>query len=141
MIWLFSCENDGRPKPIVSWFKDKQMLNLTDHKYQLVNGSSLKIFRVHQVDSGLYECSVYNRYGRISRDFNVTVNQNTVFIKGMSKRHILLIVVISLFSLISLILLILVSVYLIKQKRENARLKVASFFVNNIQNSFIINYY
>lgn len=119
------CDNYGRPNPIVTWFKDKQMLNLTEHKYKLVNGSSLKIFRTHQVDSGLYECNVFNRYGQISREFNVTVNQNTVFIKGMSKRHILLIVVVSLFSLVSLVLLALVSVYLIKQKRENARMKVS----------------
>lgn len=120
---LLRCENDGRPKPIVAWSKDKQMLNMTEQKYRL-NGSSLKIFRTHQIDSGVYECDVSNGYGRISREYNVTVRQNTVQIKGLGKRHILLIVVISVFSLISLILLALVSHHLIKQKKENKELKV-----------------
>lgn len=118
------CENDGRPKPIVSWFKDKKMLNLTDQKYALMGGHSLKILRAHSTDSGIYECTIFNKYGSKSREFNVTVNQEKVFIKQMGKRHIFLIVVISIVSLISLILLVLVTVRLIKQKKENARLKV-----------------
>lgn len=123
-IYNSRCENDGRPKPIVSWFKDKKMLNLTEDKYKLIDGHSLKIFRVHSTDSGLYECSIFNNYGRKTRDFNVTVNQTKLIIKTIGKRHIFLIVVISLLSLVFLALLVLVSVYLVKQKKENARLKV-----------------
>lgn len=122
-ISYLRCENYGRPKPTVSWFKNKKMLNLTEEKYKLID-DRLQIFRVHSVDSGIYECSISNDYGSINRDFNVTINQ--IIIK---QRHILLIVSISIISFISLVLLALVSIRLIKQKQENTRLKVRIFFI------------
>lgn len=99
------------------------MLNLTEEKYKLID-DRLQIFRVHSIDSGIYECIISNDYGFINRDFNVTINQ--IYIK---KQHVLLIVSISIISFISLVLLALVSIRLIKQKKENTRLKVRIFSI------------
>ena len=119
-----NCQSNGRPKPIVVWFKDSKLLNLTDEKYKLSDGS-LKIFRTHPVDSGDYECHVSNRYGALTRSFNVEVESTslTIKVKELTKVQLIIIIISSVASFILAILLAIALIYGIKKTRENNKLK------------------
>lgn len=126
---ILDCDFYGRPKGIILWLKNNKTVNLDDGKFNF-NDGKLEIFRTHPVDSGVYECRVTNRYGTIKRIFKIYVETTTITlkIKEMSRRVIALIVVVSLCALIFLVLLVFALVKLIKQKRENKKLKVRFFF-------------
>ncbi len=117
---IFDCQSIGRPKPNIVWFKNNNLLSLTaEEKYKLENGL-LKLFRTHPVDSGVYECRVSNRLGRLSRSFNLQVETLT---HKMNKRQIVAIVLISIAVFILSILLAIALFYVIHQKREHNKLK------------------
>jgi hypothetical protein len=121
-----NCQAFGKPRPTIVWYKDNRLLNLTDEKYKLGDGS-LKLFRTHAVDSGLYQCQVSNRYGRIERSFNVQVESTSV--KKVQKQRIIIIwgsiglMVVSVSLVVALVLFWL-------QIRANSKLKVKLYHSN-----------
>ena len=118
-----NCDNYGRPRPIVTWFKDKQHLNLTDEKFRPDDSGSLRIVRTHAVDSGAYHCEVFNRYETISRSFNVRVK--TDVLKITDKKQVVWIVLVSVFAIILFILLLLALAYALNEKQERTNLVVS----------------
>jgi hypothetical protein len=121
-----NCQSNGRPKPNVIWFKDSQLLNLTDEKFKL-NEGSLKIFRTHPVDSGLYECHVTNRYGTLTRSFNVEVEAGLI-VERLSIKQRYFIYAVVLVSLICLFFLAMAIIYVIWQKKQHLDLVVIIHF-------------
>jgi hypothetical protein len=120
------CQSVGRPRPISVWLKDNKILNLTDEKYKLnPKIGSLKIFRTHPVDSGLYECQVSNKYGFISKSYNIEVERQVV--KVMSRRQTVIIIIVTTISFILLVLLVIATIRLIYQHRKHKKLKVCNF--------------
>jgi hypothetical protein len=120
-----NCQAFGKPRPTIVWYKDNKLLNLTDEKYKLSEGS-LKLFRTHAVDSGLYQCQVSNRYGRIERSFNIQVESPNI--KKVQKQRIIIISGVVALLIFSLVLVVFM-VVLFKLCIENARIKVSSFFI------------
>ncbi len=121
-----NCQSDGRPRPMSVWFKDSKILNLTDAKYKLNQKiGSLKIFRTHPVDSGLYECQVSNKYGFITKSYNIEVERQIV--KVMSKRQTIIIIIVTTISFILLVLLVIATIRLIYQHRKHKQLKVCIY--------------
>lgn len=119
-----NCQAKGRPKPLVHWIKDGLHLNTTEEKYKYDETGSLKILRTHPVDSGKYECNVSNRYGFVKRSFNVDVESPIKEINELSRKQVVLIVIIAVASFVLFILLIFALTFIVHQKRENSRLKV-----------------
>ena len=118
-----NCQAFGRPKPTIIWLKDGKLVNITDEKYKVSEGS-LKVFRTHPVDSGLYECRVENRYGAISRSFNVQVEATNV--KRVQKQR-MIIRVVSISLTIVIIFLVVALLLFYFQRKENNKIKVNNF--------------
>jgi hypothetical protein len=116
-----NCQALGRPKPMILWFKDGRLLNITDEKYKVGDGS-LKLFRTHSVDSGMYQCQVANRYGRIERSFNVEVESTNV--KKVRKQRIIILVVSFGLTLVSIFLVVALVLFFL-QRRENNKILVS----------------
>jgi hypothetical protein len=123
-----NCENHGRPRPMVTWLKDGQPLNLTDQKYRFdASLNALRIVRTHAVDSGKYYCHVQNRYGEIERAFDVKVKSDVlrITVKELTRKQIVMIVLVSVLSFFLLVGLIIALVYAFQQKREHTNLVVS----------------
>ena len=116
---MLNCESFGRPKPKVIWYKDFKLLKEDKHKF--INGS-LQIYRTHHTDSGFYQCDVNNRYGSLSRSFNVVVEFVKVE-KSLSKTQIAIIWISSIASVLLFVLLILAIAYGCTQKVEKDKIK------------------
>jgi hypothetical protein len=115
---MLNCEAYGRPKPKVIWFKNSKLL--AEDKYKFINGS-LQIYRTHHTDSGYYQCDVNNRYGSLSRSFNVDVEFVKVE-KSLSKRQIAVIWISSIASVLLFVLLIIAIAYGCTQKVEKDKI-------------------
>ena len=116
---MLNCESYGRPKPKVIWFKDFKLLKEDKHKF--INGS-LQIYRTHHTDSGFYQCDVNNRYGSLSRSFNVEVEFVKVE-KSLSKTQKAIIWISSIASVLLFVLLVLAIAYGCAQKVEKDKVK------------------
>ncbi|XP_064075650.1 neogenin [Vanessa tameamea] len=57
------CEARGRPAPAVTWLKDGEPLTPNDHDIALVDGTSLRIRGVLDVDAGVFQCSASSPAG------------------------------------------------------------------------------
>ena len=64
------CKAAGFPPPIVTWFKDGQVIE--DEKRQL-NKRKLEIKEIEFEDRGIYTCTAENLLGRVQLSVNVTV--------------------------------------------------------------------
>ena len=69
------CESMGRPLPSIKWAKDNILINISDSNYE-VKPNSLFIYSTNVVDTGLYQCFVSNKFGNITRGFNITVRSS-----------------------------------------------------------------
>ncbi|KYN39975.1 Peroxidasin [Trachymyrmex septentrionalis] len=67
------CRAEGIPKPVIQWKKDGSALE--GNRVKITRGGSLLIFNVTPQDSGRYECSAINDYGRATGDALVRVRQ------------------------------------------------------------------
>ncbi|XP_011163912.2 peroxidasin isoform X1 [Solenopsis invicta] len=67
------CRAEGIPKPVIQWKKDGSALE--GNRFKIMRGGSLVIFNVTPRDSGRYECSAVNDYGRATADALVRVRQ------------------------------------------------------------------
>ncbi|KYN12827.1 PREDICTED: peroxidasin homolog [Trachymyrmex cornetzi] len=67
------CRAEGIPKPVIQWKKDGSALE--GNRVKITRGGSLLIFNVTPQDSGRYECSAVNDYGRATGDALVRVRQ------------------------------------------------------------------
>ncbi|XP_029163989.1 peroxidasin homolog [Nylanderia fulva] len=67
------CRAEGRPKPIIQWKKDGSAVD--GNRIKVTRGGSLLIFNVIPQDTGRYECSAINDYGRATADALVRVRQ------------------------------------------------------------------
>ena len=123
------CRASGKPKTVVTWFKNGSELKEFDEKLiELDNRQVIIIWRTHSSDSGLYECLVKNRIGTIKRTFNIKVLSSDNIPKKFSVKQRAFISFIIAVSCISLILFVIAITYVIRQRRKNAALQVGVIF-------------
>ncbi|XP_067135162.1 peroxidasin isoform X2 [Centruroides vittatus] len=60
-----TCRVDGFPRPIISWGKDGQPLNLTSGHFEVFDeGNMLRIYNTQKSDEGFYQCQAENEIGQ-----------------------------------------------------------------------------
>lgn len=62
---LLPCKAEGDPMPTIHWLKDMIPVDMTNHRYSLVQGSSLQILEAEEEDQGTYECVAENPEGSV----------------------------------------------------------------------------
>lgn len=67
------CKGEGEPTPLVKWKKDGRTLTAGAIRYRISASGSLFITNVTDADTGRYECSLSNVYGRATAHGLVTV--------------------------------------------------------------------
>ncbi|XP_044749680.1 peroxidasin [Coccinella septempunctata] len=63
---VFNCLVKGDPEPTVVWYKNQEVIDVTDSKFEILSNNTLIIRNVNQADEGVYSCSVKNILGDIS---------------------------------------------------------------------------
>lgn len=71
------CEVEAQPPAVIEWRKDGARLTVNE-KFSITVIGSLIIKNVSQADSGRYECTVFNDYGRDTASVFLTVKENTL---------------------------------------------------------------
>lgn len=66
------CKSEGSPTPKILWKKDGSNLFKTE-RHKISQGGSLYIDKIIQDDSGRYECTAVNEYGRATASGFVTI--------------------------------------------------------------------
>ena len=120
----FTCEATGRPKPRITWFRNKKPF-IVDGKSGIKlekNGQRLIFTRLVEKDSGFYECSIENRGGNLVRSVTLNVIGN----EGLKLEDVVLsVILIAVFTI-----MMFMAVYIgkkIRQERFNN-----CYFTNNI---------
>ncbi|NXU67019.1 SMP protein, partial [Horornis vulcanius] len=65
----FGCSAEGRPSPLLTWFRGPQVLREEPGAPSL----SLHLAQVSPQDSGTYTCVAENRHGRHNRSLELQV--------------------------------------------------------------------
>jgi len=74
-----SCEADGLPLPVVTWYHDgAELAEDTTSTGRVMPSGALRIDRVTANDSGLYECRATNDVGTASRVVMLSVHGSSV---------------------------------------------------------------
>nr|XP_046909116.1 tyrosine-protein phosphatase Lar-like isoform X4 [Dermatophagoides farinae] len=60
---LLPCRAVGDPEPQIYWLRDTIPVDMTNPRYSLYQGASLKILQAQEVDEGPYECVAENKVG------------------------------------------------------------------------------
>ncbi|XP_069729285.1 hemicentin-2 [Phaenicophaeus curvirostris] len=76
---MLECETWAVPEPTIRWYKDKQLLEGTDHLQILSDGQVLQIKPAGVSDSGHYTCVAINAVGEDARNFIVHVQVPPLF--------------------------------------------------------------
>ncbi|GLV33689.1 Peroxidasin [Carabus blaptoides fortunei] len=69
------CRAEGDPEPDIQWRKDGTRLERNPAKYRISGSGSLYISDLAEEDSGRYECTAINEYGRATANGLVTLKQ------------------------------------------------------------------
>lgn len=69
------CRAEGDPQPDIQWRKDGTRLERNPAKYRISGSGSLYISDLTEADSGRYECTAVNEYGRSTANGLVTLKQ------------------------------------------------------------------
>ena len=113
----FDCQATGNPKPNITWFKDGKVIvvDLQSGFETDAGNSKLKISRLAEIDSGLYECRIYTSLDPNGPSRNVTLrvlsttlNQNSVFLALIGLIAVL----------IAIVFVIIALTHVRKQRRE-----------------------
>ncbi|XP_052743159.1 neogenin isoform X2 [Bicyclus anynana] len=72
------CDVRGRPAPAVTWLKDGEPLTPNDHDIALVDGSSLRIRGVLDVDAGVFQCTAASAAGSAAAALRLLVAPHDV---------------------------------------------------------------
>ncbi|XP_076623399.1 peroxidasin [Colletes latitarsis] len=67
------CRVEGVPKPVIQWKKDGTAVE--GNRVRISRGGSLYLYNVTSADTGRYECSAVNEYGRVTAQALVRVRQ------------------------------------------------------------------
>ncbi|XP_050587454.1 peroxidasin homolog isoform X2 [Bombus affinis] len=67
------CRVEGFPKPVIQWKKDGTAVQ--GSRFRVSRGGSLYLYNVTAADTGRYECSAVNQYGRATAQALVRVRQ------------------------------------------------------------------
>ncbi|KAK1124010.1 hypothetical protein K0M31_007038 [Melipona bicolor] len=67
------CRVEGFPKPVIQWKKDGTAVE--GSRFRVSRGGSLYLYNVTTADTGRYECSAVNQYGRVTAQALVRVRQ------------------------------------------------------------------
>ncbi|KAL2716374.1 peroxidasin [Vespula squamosa] len=67
------CRAEGRPKPLIQWKKDGT--SIASNRTRVSRAGSLYLYNVTSQDTGRYECSAVNDYGRATAQALVRVRQ------------------------------------------------------------------
>lgn len=70
---VLECMAEGRPKPLLTWKKDNQSLELTKRHFHAANNQLLIIVKTTLSDSGKYTCEMRNTLGSRSDDTQLYV--------------------------------------------------------------------
>ena len=79
----FQCSASGNPKPAVSWSK---LYNRSQITQSVVTGGKLKLSKVTENDSGVYQCSATNILGSSQEVVRLAVNGEFLVILNTSSR-------------------------------------------------------
>uniref|UniRef100_A0A8D8L5W7 Leucine-rich repeats and immunoglobulin-like domains protein 3 n=1 Tax=Culex pipiens TaxID=7175 RepID=A0A8D8L5W7_CULPI len=70
---VLECMASGYPKPMISWFKDGDPIEVTERHFFTVEGQLLIIVETEYEDAGEYECMLENEYGSVRGSMKLTV--------------------------------------------------------------------
>ncbi|XP_039434322.1 leucine-rich repeats and immunoglobulin-like domains protein 2 isoform X2 [Culex pipiens pallens] len=70
---VLECMASGYPKPMISWFKDGEPIEVTERHFFTVEGQLLIIVETEYEDAGEYECMLENEYGSVRGSMKLTV--------------------------------------------------------------------
>uniref|UniRef100_A0A0N5A4B4 receptor protein-tyrosine kinase n=1 Tax=Parastrongyloides trichosuri TaxID=131310 RepID=A0A0N5A4B4_PARTI len=70
-----NCASKGNPLPEINWYKNGQKIDL-DHAHQSILSAKFVLHSVQKSDSGIYSCTVFNKYGSINATFRVVVKES-----------------------------------------------------------------
>ncbi|XP_060787017.1 hemicentin-1 isoform X2 [Neoarius graeffei] len=71
-VAVLDCPVRGTPAPVLRWFKDGRLLQVTEHLHRLHNGS-LVLYSAMSRDSGEYRCVAENEVGVTERTISLKV--------------------------------------------------------------------
>lgn len=84
-VAYMSCEAEGNPKPVISWYKDGVPVS-SSHKVNMSNPNHLEIQSLQKEDSGSYTCVASSRSGKATWSGHLLVenpkNPNINFFKA-----------------------------------------------------------
>jgi len=66
-----SCKAIGFPPPVITWYKDGQVLEVEKKQFKKRH---LEIMNILYEDHGIYTCTAENLLGRAQSSVNLTVN-------------------------------------------------------------------
>ncbi|KAH1184124.1 hypothetical protein KIL84_014740 [Mauremys mutica] len=70
---IFTCLAQGEPPPQITWLKNGQILEPTDHIKLKNNNSTLTIYGISQEDEAIYQCIAENSAGSTQASARLTV--------------------------------------------------------------------
>ncbi|KAL3275369.1 hypothetical protein HHI36_020136 [Cryptolaemus montrouzieri] len=62
---VFTCKIDGDPEPSIIWMRNEKEIDMSNHKYSMMEDGSLMIKNANLEDKGFYECLAKNYDGKV----------------------------------------------------------------------------
>ncbi|XP_030915515.1 immunoglobulin superfamily DCC subclass member 3 [Geospiza fortis] len=70
---IFTCVAQGEPPPQITWLRNGQILETSDHIKLKNNNSTLSIYGINQADEAIYQCLAENSAGSTQASARLTV--------------------------------------------------------------------